>query len=243
MTIKILQSKIEINQARRTLRQRGLSCLSLWSACPFAQRARVKLGLTKSVAVGDYIKSWDILTSVEFLQKHVPPSAPVLDLGAYASEILCVLQRLGYTALTGADLNPNLPNMPQADRIHYEVTNFLHTPFAAESFQAITAISVIEHGFQSQPLLREVTRLLRPRGYFIASFDYWPDKIDTAEINIFGMDWRIFSKAEMLSFFNEAAPYGLTPVGPLNFEAQTPVMLWSRKRYTFAWLVLQKRCP
>lgn len=240
MTIKVLHSKFEIDQARRTLRQRGLSCLSLWSAWPLAQRARVKLGLTKSVAVGDHIKSWDILNTVEFLQQHVPPSAPVLDLGAYASEILCVLQRLGYTTLTGVDLNPNLPNMPKADAIHYEVTDFFHTPFAPESFQALTAISVIEHGFQSQPLLHEVTRLLRPGGYFIASFDYWPDKIETSGISIFGMDWRIFSKLDIRTFLDEASRSGLTPVGPLTLEAQTPVMLWGGKRYTFAWLALQK---
>lgn len=243
MTIKILQSKSEIDQARRTLRQRGLSCLSLWSAWPRAQRARVKLGLTKSVAVGDHIKSWDILNTVEFLQQHVPLSAPVLDLGAYASEILCVLHRLGYTDLTGVDLNPNLPNMPQADRIRYEVTDFLQTPFADESFQALTAISVIEHGFQSQPLLCEVARLLRPGGYFIASFDYWPEKINTEGINIFGMDWRIFSKAEVLAFMADTQAHGFSAVEASHLDTQQTVMKYAGKDYTFAWLALQKRSP
>ncbi len=37
--------------------------------------------------VGDELKSWDVLKTVQFLQKNVGKNSSVLDIGAYASEI------------------------------------------------------------------------------------------------------------------------------------------------------------
>lgn len=239
MTIQVLHSRTEIDLARRELRRQGLSQTSS-QPMRWLRRIAKKLGFPVGVNVGDTIKSWDVWSTAQFVQKNVPPDTPILDIGAYASEILCVLHRLHYAALTGVDLNPALKQMPYGEAICYEVADFLHTPFPDEAFGAITAISVIEHGFQSEPLLREVTRLLRPGGYFIASFDYWPEKVDTTGIDIFGMDWRIFSRAEVLAFLDEAQAHALRPCGAVNLAAGTPTMLWSGKRYTFAWLALQK---
>jgi SAM-dependent methyltransferase len=56
----------------------------------------------------------------------------------------------------------------------------MHTPFEDRSFSCITSISVIEHGFDGSRLVREVSRLLVRGGYFIASFDCWPEKIDSS---------------------------------------------------------------
>ena len=142
--------------------------------------------------------------------------------------------------LSGVDLNPRVKLMPHAEAIQYEIADFMHTPFPDESFVAITAISVIEHGFQSQNLLAEISRLLRPGGYFIASFDYWPEKIDTTDAQVFGMDWKIFSKTEVLAFLAEAQRYALKLCGTVDLDANNETMGWSRKHYTFAWLALQK---
>jgi SAM-dependent methyltransferase len=237
-----LRSKNDIDHARRELRRLGLSFTSP-PPLRWLRRVGKKLGLPTGVSVGDAVKSWDVLTTTRFLQQHLSPDTPVLDIGAYASEILCVLHRLGYTALCGVDLNPALKRMPFAEAIRYEVADFMRTPFPDESFGAVTAISVIEHGFQSRPLLGEVARLLRPGGYLVASFDYWPEKVDTTGIDIFGMDWRIFSSAEVLALLDEAQTYALRPCGAINLEAGAPTMLWSGKRYTFAWLALQKSRP
>jgi len=89
-------------------------------------------------------------------------------------------------------------------------------------------------------LLNEISRLLRPGGYFIASVDYWPDKIDTTGSKMFGMDWRIFSREEVLAFLEEARGYGLSPCGPISLEANEALIEAAGKNYTFAWLVLQK---
>ena len=240
MTVQVLQSKSGIDLARQELRRLRLSHTSL-PVVQLLRRIGRKLGLPTGVNVGDTIKSWDVLTTTRFIRQNVSPDTPILDIGAYASEILCVLHRLHYAALTGVDLNPALKRMPYAEAIRYEVADFMRTPFPAGAFGAITAISVIEHGFQSQSLLQEVTRLLRPGGYFIASFDYWPEKVDTTGIDIFGMDWRIFSKAEVLVFLDEARRYGLTPCGEVNLNALEQIIETIGRRYTFAWLALQKR--
>jgi SAM-dependent methyltransferase len=236
MTAKVLKSRSEIDLARIQLKRQKLSCLTSWPL-----RAIRRRGLLKGVNVGDHIKSWDVLNTAQFVKENVPLGAPVLDMGAYASEILCVLHGLNYSALAGVDLNPKVNQMPYAHSIRYEISDFMRTPFPDQSFAAITAISVIEHGFEGRKLFREVSRLLRPGGYFIASFDYWPDKIDTVGIKIFGMDWRIFSQAEVVDMIKQAEESGLALAGELELDALEQTIETCARKYTFAWLVLQKR--
>jgi len=116
----------------------------------------------------------------------------------------------------------------------------MRTLFGDKSFDAVTAISVIEHGYDPQRLIPEIARLLRPGGYFLASFDYWPEKIDTTGTRIFGMEWTIFSREEVLGFLSKAREYGLTPVGDLALDAGDKVIRWGGKEYTFGWLALRK---
>jgi SAM-dependent methyltransferase len=199
------------------------------------------LGLTRTLKIGDELKSWDVLTTARFIENNVPKNLAILDIGTYASEILCILYRMGYTNLTGVDLNPNINRMPFAGKIRYTVSDFMHTPFEDDSVSAVTSISVIEHGFNGPSLLSEMSRLLRPGGYFIVSFDYWPDKIDTTGIPFFGMDWIIFSKQDVADFIEQAAGYGLVPVGELHYDAQEAPIEGGGKKYTFGWLVLRKK--
>jgi len=237
MTVKVLQQKSEIKDARHELRRRGVSYLT---ANRLISLIYNRLGLKRIIPVGHISKSWDVLATADFVQAHLPVTAPILDIGAFASEIICVLHRLKYTNLTGIDLNPNVVRMPYAGKIRYKAADFMHTHFADGAFAAITAISVIEHGIQRSALLKEITRLLRPGGYFIASFDYWPDKINTSGSNMFGMDWCIFSREEVLALLDEAKGYGLSPCGPVKLEVTEPMIEFAGKSYTFAWLVLQK---
>ncbi len=235
MTMHVLQRKAQITEARQQLARRGLSALD----SP-VRRLLGRFGLHSSPVIGDRVKSWDVLTSVDFIERNVAKDAAILDIGAYGSEILSILHRLGYRNLAGADLNPLLGESPHAGEIRYEVCNFLHTPFKDESFSAITSISVIEHGFQRKELLREMSRLLQPGGYFIASFDYWPEKIDTKGQQFFGLDWLIFSASDIRELVEDARNYSLMPCGPMSFSASERTIACANQRYTFGWLVLQK---
>jgi len=233
---EVLNSMTQVWEARKELRRRGLSCLdSIWvkylRAC----------GLLRGVSVGDTLKSWDVLKTARVAEQRVRKDQPILDIGAYASEVLCVLRRLGYTDLTGVDLNPGVRAMPRADAIKYVVSDFMETPFPDQSFQMITAVSVIEHGFDSLRLLKEVSRLLRWGGVFVVSFDYWPEKIHTIGIRLFDMEWRIFSREEVHEFVKQAMGFELIPAGELNLSASDRPIHCAGKEYTFAWLALEKR--
>jgi SAM-dependent methyltransferase len=235
MSVDVLKTESQISDARVVLKKRGLSCTD--SKLKHFVRRR---GFTSSLKVGDELKSWDVLKTVQFVEHNILKDSPILDIGAYASEILCILHRMDYSNLTGIDLNPDIIRMPYADKIHYVVSDFMHTPFENDSFEVVTSTSVIEHGFNSQALLAEITRLLRPGGYFIASFDYWPEKIDTTGVPFFGMDWKIFSKQEVLAFIDEARAYKLAPCGAIDLAAQERPIECAERKYTFAWLVSQK---
>ena len=235
MTVHVLKKESENTNARNEMQRRGLDCTSTW----FVRNLR-KAKILKGINIGDQCKSWDVLKSLEFIENNVPINGPILDIGAYASEMLCSLHQMNYTSLTGVDVNPHIIDMPHADTIRYLVSDFMHTPFEDASFAAITAISVIEHGFNGHALLTELSRILKPGGYFIASVDYWPDKINTTDIKAFGMDWQIFSQPELISLLEEARSFGLAPAGDLKFEAADPIIKWQGRQYTFAWLVLKK---
>jgi SAM-dependent methyltransferase len=164
-----------------------------------------------------------------------------MDIGAYASEICPILHRLGFQHVLGLDLNSDILKMPFANNVEYRVGDFLQAPFPGESFGAITAISVIEHGFRGEELAKEMCRLLRPGGLFIASFDYWPEKIATTGIDMFGMSWTIFSRQDLEQFLSTAARVKLQPIGPLHFHGENKPISCLDRKYTFAWMVLQKQ--
>jgi ubiquinone/menaquinone biosynthesis C-methylase UbiE len=235
MTMEVLRKKSQIEVSRQALIKQGASSLE----SPFHSGLR-RFGLARGVKVGDHVKSWDVLATLNFIEQQVQKNEPILDIGCYASEIIVALHKSGYIHVTGADLNPKLKQMPYQAAIHYEITNFMQTPFADASFKAITSISVIEHGFDGQALLKEISRLLQPGGYFIASFDYWPEKIVTTGIKFFGMDWKIFSKQDVADFIEQAAGFGLVPDGELHYEGEEAPIECGGKKYTFGWLVLKK---
>lgn len=240
VTLSVLKTENEIKESRDTLIKQG--CSSLEGPIHKLKRQLLKkLGFNMKIPVGDRLKSWDVLKTLELLKKNITPNEPILDIGCFASEILHCASKAGFSNLHGIDLNPLLNKMNNLGHIKFQNSNFFNTNFPNESFKAITSISVIEHGYAPQKLLKEVSRLLMHDGVFIASFDYWRTKTDTTGIKIFDMDWMIFSEDDVKEFISIAKSVNLTPLGELNFDTQDKVINWGGKEYTFGWIVLQKQ--
>lgn len=239
MSLEVLRHRSEVRRARVALKARGVSLAHGWFVRTARRFAR-RLGIRSAPGVGDVRKSWDILRTTAFIEQHVGRHETVLDIGARGSEMLPILHRLGYQHLIGIDLAAAVLKMPSADRIDYRVGDFMRTGLGARSCAAVTAISVIEHGYDADGLFQEVSRLLRPGGYFIASFDYWPKKLSTDGTTLFGMSWRIFSADEVRQLILDAGRWGLEPCGALNMDAKVPIVHFEGRDYTFAWLALRK---
>ena len=233
--LRVLQSPRDNEDARAELERRALSFVRT----DWVGRLGRRLGV-ESCSIGDARKSWDVLRTAELIEASLGKPDAIVDFGAYHSEITGILSRIGYANLHAVDLNPRLRAGPYPDRIHYSVCDFLHSGFKDASFSAITSISAIEHGHSVARLLDEVSRVLKPGGWFIGSTDYWPEKLDTRGVRVFGMDWTIFSAAEMQAFFDGAQRRGLTPHGSLEFDATTPSIHFAGRDYTFAWFALRK---
>lgn len=238
--MEVLQTRQQIADARQRLSARNVSTLEPRVKFTIKRTLR-RIGIDPGPSVGDWIKSWDVERTLDFIKQHVPQDQPVLDIGCYSSEVLVALHRMGFKDLHGVDLNPRLRRMPHAAAIDYRVANFMQSGFADASFAAVTAISVIEHGFDGPRLFSEIARLLKSGGYFIASFDYWPEKIDTTGTTFFDLDWRIFSAQEVEAMLVEAARHGLVPAASLEMQAHEKAIEHGGFRYTFGWFVLEKR--
>ena len=122
----------------------------------------------------------------------------------------------------------------------YARADMMRTPFVGDSFDHITAVSVIEHGFDCERLFAEAARILKRGGTFLASFDYWPTKIDTSQTPLFGLPWNIFSADEVKQLIDGARRAGLVLTGPINLEVGAPPIHFERRRYTFGVLEVRK---
>jgi SAM-dependent methyltransferase len=239
MSMQVLQTRSQVTTARKELIARNVSRLESPLLAAIKRSVR-HFGIPVAPTVGDELKSWDVLKTLQFLETRIVKGDPVVDIGSYASEIIVALHLSGFTDLTGVDLNPHLQSMPHSDIINYVAANFMDTGLPSGKFAAITSISVIEHGYEPQRLMAEVSRLLRPGGVFVASFDYWPNKIDARGKRFFDMDWLIFSADDVAALVAEAARHGLRPVGPMETGATDRAIEHGGFHYTFGWIALEK---
>lgn len=233
----VLPSRAEASTAEAQLRSRGLMPAPSRARLASSRvRAALRLPDPSAELRPDPLKSWDVLRTIDAITTCVERDEAVLDIGSMACAILPALHRLGYRRLFGIDLDERVLTMPFADEVDYSVRDLTRTGFDSGSFSAITAISVIEHGVPEEEMLQEVARLLHPGGLFLFSTDYWPEKIDTSGIELFGLPWRIFSADEIEAFVTRAEAHELRPVAEpgsaLRAVGERPVHFADRS-YTF----------
>ena len=190
---------------------------------------------------GDAPKNWDLLVALGTILEHVPPRGAVLDAGApLYSRLLPWLYLYGYRDLHGIDLVYDGP--VRLGPIAYQAMDLTATSFPDGRFDAITCLSVIEHGVPLGAYLDEAARLLKPGGLLITSTDFWGEPVDTGGREAYGVPITIFTPAQMDAFVAAAAERGLHPVRPVDLACRDRAVHWARFEldYTFVNIVLHR---
>lgn len=186
-------------------------------------------------------KNWDTLAALHCILRETDPSATILDAGAeYYSAILPWLAFYGYQNLTG--INLVFEAAEQRGTIRYEPGDLTQTHFPAKHFDAITCLSVIEHGVEPRAYFQEMARILKPGGILITSTDYYSEPIDTGSQQAFGVPLRIFTPTDIEQMLELARESGLVLTSALDLSCEEKAVTWQARNlsYTFLMFTLRK---
>jgi SAM-dependent methyltransferase len=199
-----------------------------------------KLGLPLNE---DYPKNWDSLAALDSILKGTDTSARILDAGAELySVILPWLYLYGYRHLIGINLVFKYPL--KRGLIQYEYGDITRTGFKDRTFDAITCLSVIEHGVNIRSFFEEAARLLKPGGILVTSTDYYCEPVETHDLKAYGVPIHVFARDEISAMLNIAHECGLEPTGEINLDCQDKAVTWKEfdLDFTFVVFTLRKVC-
>jgi SAM-dependent methyltransferase len=197
-------------------------------------------------------KNWDSMAALSAILRSVPTSGRILDAGGeYYSTILPNLAAYGYRNLHCLNLAFNKVVDVSFDvgqnngRILFEPGDITQTRFEDSSFDAITCLSVIEHGVNVEQYFKEMARILKTNGLLFTSTDYWPEPIDTGNQQAYGAPIYVFDEQDVRRALSLAYANGfrlMTAPADLDLSCDEKVVEWKKYklRYTFMYFVLQK---
>lgn len=177
------------------------------------------------------------------IHRHVRDrQARTLDAGSVNSEIPLALWKAGYRNVAAVDLDPHGRAIRwYGNRIQFRCGDFYDAPAHAGTLDVVTALSVIEHGYDRDRLLRSLSRMLRPGGIACLSTDYRESPIRIpSEYRLFGLPYRVFCRRDIEGLLEAAGDHGLLPVGDLAWERSEYPIQWLGHRMTFLFLALWK---
>lgn len=184
----------------------------------------------------DKPKNWDTLAALDHILKYTDKNAFILDAGAEQySTILPSLYLFRYRNLFG--INLVFKEAVKHGPIVYEQGDLTATRFNHETFDAITCLSVIEHGVDLEKYFEEMSRILKPGGTLITSTDYFQDKIDTGDKEAYGTRIMIFNQEDIEEAVQCAEKYGLYSNHPINYTSQNKAVRWERFDLGFTFIV------
>jgi SAM-dependent methyltransferase len=186
-------------------------------------------------------KNWDSLAALDIILRNTDTSARIFDAGGeWYSMILPWLCLYGYRNLTAGNLvfDKKLHRGP----IVYEHADITRTKYSDRSLDAVTCLSVIEHGVDLDAYFREMSRIIRDDGILVTSTDYYETPVDTKGQQAYGVPIHIFTRDEITRALELAASYGFSLVAPLDLHADEKVVHWEQYdlRYTFVVFSLRK---
>ncbi|MGL5816363.1 MAG: class I SAM-dependent methyltransferase [Phycicoccus sp.] len=199
----------------------------------------------------DRPKNWDAAGAVGAvlgLAAERGREISVLDAGAARySSVLPWLRLYGLGERPGALRGINLEFTRPVSRggVTFEHGDVTATGYPDRSVDALTCMSVIEHGVPLRPFLAEAARLLTPGGVLCVSTDYDQDPPDTSGVTAYGSPVRIFGPDDIRAFVADAAAHGLQLVGDLSAPGalahpQRPVH-WRRTGLDYTFILLTFR--
>jgi SAM-dependent methyltransferase len=187
-------------------------------------------------------KNWDHLAAVHAIVGTYPKSAVVLDAGAeFYSNVLPALFVYGYEHLYGMNLSFTDP--ARRGPIRYLPGDITQTDFPNSFFDAITCMSVIEHGVSLPAYFQEMFRLLKPGGILITSTDYYSDPIDTMNQVAHGAPVKIFSRHEVEEMLSIALECGFEPTSPIDLSCTGRPIRWDLYNLEYTFLIFTLRKP
>lgn len=182
----------------------------------------------------DHPKNWDALGAVSTVLHDLGTDIAVLDAGAARySSILPWLRLYNVRELVGNNLE--FAKVTRHGAVRFEPGDITRTSYPNARFDAVTCMSVIEHGVPLEPFAAEMARLLRPGGLLVVSTDYDQDPPDTTGKQAYGAPVKIFGPAEIRQLVKIAEAHGLALMGDLALEHDTRPVHWRRTGldYTF----------
>jgi SAM-dependent methyltransferase len=183
----------------------------------------------------DSPKNWEALTALGQILETVPPDGAVLDAGGdLNSVILPWLFLYGYRDLHAIDLI--FSNPLQRGPIRYHPGDLTRTPFPDGRFDAITCLSVIEHGVDPHAYFKEMYRLLKPGGLLVTTCDYWQDAIDTVGRLAYGTPIRVFTPEDIRRVIQTGEQYGFQLRGSIELACEEKVVTWVAHGLSYTFL-------
>lgn len=181
-------------------------------------------------------KNWDTLAALRAVLERTTRASRILDAGAETySRILPWLYLYGYRQLVGNNLV--FSRTAYRGPIRYQPGDLTRSGFDDASFDAVTCLSVIEHGVALEAYFGEMARILRPGGLLVTSTDYFETATDTRGLSAYGVPIRIFTKADLEAALQLAARFGLLLEKPVDFTCRDRVVRWAEHDLSYTFIV------